>query len=119
MEQTGSGGLNNSPGTNATGADFNVRRTAIPGNRPDSLQVRQPAATGLVMGVADIISGRGAFATNFTISGHNKYLLKKIQFSITANNTLTPEKIKLFSQYRREQSARPKPQPVSHPNGSD
>jgi hypothetical protein len=71
METTDSGWLDDSPGTNATGADFNMCSAAITGDRPNSLQIGQPAATGLVMGVADIISGRGAFATNFTISGHN------------------------------------------------
>jgi hypothetical protein len=71
MKKPGSGRLNNSPGTNTTGADLDMHRAAITGHHSNVLQVGQPAATGLVMGVADVIPGRGAFATNFTITGHD------------------------------------------------
>ena len=68
---TGSGRLDNSSGTDAAGAGIDMRSAAITGHCPNSLQIGQPTTTGLVMGVADIISGSRAFATNFTITGHD------------------------------------------------
>jgi hypothetical protein len=47
-----------------------MHSTAIAVEHPNSLQVRQPATTGLIMGVADVVPGGGAFATDFTNTGH-------------------------------------------------
>lgn len=71
IKKAGSGRLDNSSGTNATGAGFDMHCAAVTGDHPDSLQIGQPAASGLIMGVADIISGSGTFATKFTITGHD------------------------------------------------
>jgi hypothetical protein len=71
MTKTGSSRLDNSTGTDTTGTDIHMHRAAGTGNCSDSLQIRQPAPTGFVVGMADIIPGRGAFATNFTNMGHD------------------------------------------------
>jgi hypothetical protein len=51
--------------------------TTVTGEHPHSLQIGQPTTTGLIMGVADVVSCRGAFATNFTSTGHDSISSKK------------------------------------------
>ena len=71
----GSGRFDYSSGTDTAGAGINANGAAIAGDHADTLQVGQPAATGFIMGVADVVSGGRAFATNFTITGHGYVLL--------------------------------------------
>jgi hypothetical protein len=78
QKKRGSGRLDNSPGTDAAGADIGMHGAAAAGEHPHSLEVGQPTATGLIMGVADVISRRGAFAANFTSTGHDRISSKKI-----------------------------------------
>lgn len=54
-------------GTNAAGANFNGGNAAV-FNGSDFLKVGAPDSTGLVVGVADIVTEAGAFSANFTFS---------------------------------------------------
>jgi hypothetical protein len=65
-----SGRLDNSAGANAAGADIGMHSAAIAVEHPNSLQVGQPTTTGLIIGVADVVPGGGAFATYLTYTGH-------------------------------------------------
>jgi hypothetical protein len=58
-----------------------MHRAAVGGDHAHALQVRQPATTGLVVGVADVISSGRALATNFALTGHDGFSLVGIQFS--------------------------------------
>jgi hypothetical protein len=69
--KAGSGRLDNGARADATGAGVDVHGAAVGGDHANSLQIGQPATTGLVMGVADVVPGSGAFATNLTITGHD------------------------------------------------
>ena len=60
-------------GTKATGANHHALvRSGHQG--ADTLQVRLPAAPGLVVGVADLIAGLRALATDGTCSCHTRLL---------------------------------------------
>jgi hypothetical protein len=75
---------------------------AVGGHHPNPLQIGQPATTGLVVGVADVVTGRRAFAADFTITGHDNISSKN---SIFNNRPYYPRTMKnqvLFSGARRE-----------------
>ena len=69
--KTGSGRFNNSTGTDTAGTGLHMHGGTITGYHMNSLQIGQPAATGFIMGVANVVSGSGTFATNFTITSHD------------------------------------------------
>ena len=57
----------NVTGTDATGTGLNGHNAAV-FYGPDLLQVRIPHGTGLVVGVAHIVTEAGPFSTNITFS---------------------------------------------------
>ena len=62
-----SDGFGNETGADAAGANLDGGDTAV-FHRSDFLEVGKPDCTGLVVGVADIVTEAGAFSTNFTFS---------------------------------------------------
>src|SRR5690606_34587790 len=56
--------LDDLPGREAGRADTDALARSILGNDASGLQVRKPATPGLVVGVADIVAGAGAFPAN-------------------------------------------------------
>lgn len=63
--------LHNSTGTDATGTYSCMTVAAAGSDHSDFLQIRQPATSGFVMGVAYIVSCSGFLAANFTYLSHN------------------------------------------------
>jgi hypothetical protein len=63
--------LNDSPGANAASADTHLPAAAGYGHA-DLLQVWQPATSGFVVGVTDIIAGFRLLAAYFTYISHGK-----------------------------------------------
>jgi hypothetical protein len=61
--------FNNSPGTDAAGADLHGLYATIL-DSPNLLQVGVPYFTGFIMCMANIVAGYRFFAANFTCSGH-------------------------------------------------
>jgi hypothetical protein len=66
-------------GTNTAGTDTHPLGTTGRGNS-DSLQIRQPAATIFIMGVADIITGNRFFSADLTLASHIVLLLLLTDF---------------------------------------
>ena len=65
-----------STGTDAAGTYTNLLGAAANGSNPNLLQIGQPTTPGLVVGVADIVSGNWLFAAYFTLFRHNHTPLK-------------------------------------------
>jgi hypothetical protein len=61
-----SGRLNHGTGTDTTGANTNMHAIATGGSHSYTLQIRQPTPSVLIIGMAHIIAGIGAFSTNRT-----------------------------------------------------
>ena len=62
------GRFNHGAGANATGTNSDALGIAAVGGDSDCLQVRQPTTTGLIVGMADVISGGGLLAAQITHS---------------------------------------------------
>jgi hypothetical protein len=58
-------GFHHRAGTDAAGAYTNLLGTPDSSCNPNFLQIRQPAPSGLVMSVTDIIAGNWFFAADF------------------------------------------------------
>jgi len=92
-----SGRFDDCAGTDATGTDTNTYSASTVGYSPNFLQVGQPAAPVLIMGMADIIARRRSFSTNFTYTSHDIFSL---QGGYSLNRIFLPlpkKKSKLFS----------------------
>ncbi len=66
-----SGRFHNSARADATGTGIDPHSVTAVGYGTDFLQVGQPAAAILIMGMTDVISGSRLFSTNITDTGHN------------------------------------------------
>ena len=60
----------NLPGTQATGANPDMNTVPALGGHSDALQVGKPAPSGLVVGMADVITGNWTFAADLTFFCH-------------------------------------------------
>lgn len=66
-----SGRFHNGTRADATGTGIDSYRPPAVGYGADFLQVGQPAAAILIMGMTDVISGSRFLPTNLTYTGHN------------------------------------------------
>jgi hypothetical protein len=80
MKRHGSGRFNHRAGTDTAGADIDPHRAASGIDRPHILQVRQPTAAGLVVGMTDIVAGYRPFSTNIAYACHEYISLYKVIF---------------------------------------
>ena len=64
------GRLNNGTGTDTSGADPHLFIITGGNRNLYVLQIRQPASSAFVMGMADIVSGDRTFAAYFTLLSH-------------------------------------------------
>lgn len=98
--------LDDRAGTQTSGAHPNLFRVAARGSGSYTLQIRQPAPTIFIMGMAYIITGHRLFPADFTFTSHNILLQGKISgitesapifvnyHSIVENNILPVLRIK-------------------------
>ena len=80
MKKENSGGFNHRAGTDTAGAGIDPHRAAAGIDRPHILQVRQPTAAGLVVGMTDIIAGQRSLSTNITYACHKYISLYEVIF---------------------------------------
>ena len=68
----GSGRFDYGAGTDAAGAYAYGLAVAAGCRHPDFLQIRKPAPTVFVVGMANVVAGSGFFSANFTFFRHGK-----------------------------------------------
>ena len=76
--------LDNGPGADAAGTGHDPDGLPAFGYGPNLLDIGHPAAAGFVMGMADIITGYRAFATDFTFTSHCLFSLSSRRLSESA-----------------------------------
>jgi hypothetical protein len=93
--------FNNRTGTNTPGTGVNPRGTTTFCHHSNPLQIRQPTATILIIGMADIIASHRPLSTDITYSCHDyspyNFNHKKSQKDLFIIST--PQKASLLSTY--------------------